>query len=358
LQIVEAVAAADAASGQGSRAALIAIGLMAGLILCSVAAAVVLWAVGGTKDRGNGNAAIAYSSKPRLPARPASVAAPAAAGKPAEPVPAPVPQPAAKAEPPASSPAPVKVEAAAANKDVVTAVLEKLVTSEPERALSPKERKRLENREVRVRERPAPSVARAAVAPVYRRPFQIARSAVARTAVEIGEAPSVAANVPSPPPQVASLPPPQIGPLQEAVQTTAAPSPTTVPAPPSGSPSRSLEPASPSLTGVWGTVRSAKTASPFAPVSVRLILSEKDGWVSGTLTGKYQAPKQARFNAEVAFSFGGTGGGPLKFQFAGTRNSKGIIELIRLPGSMNTLEVVWSMDGRKLVFDDLFYRLK
>ena len=131
------------------------------------------------------------------------------------------------------------------------------------------------------------------------------------------------------------------------------------PAPQVPSASKPQAPKHPSLAGVWSTARSAKTASSFAPVLVKIGISESEGWLAGSLTGVYRIPKSARFNAECSFSFGGPDrGGSLKFAFAAPGGSKGTIELIRLPGNPNAMEVVWVPAGRDFVFDDLFYRMR
>jgi hypothetical protein len=87
------------------------------------------------------------------------------------------------------------------------------------------------------------------------------------------------------------------------------------------------------------------------------MLSESSNQVSGTFAGRYKIPKNIKMNPRVNFSFEGPlRPGSSKFNFAAADGSRGQIELIRLPGKQNAIEVVWYSERDKLTFDDIFFR--
>jgi proteasome lid subunit RPN8/RPN11 len=187
----------------------------------------------------------------------------------------------------------------------------------------------------------------------------------------------------APPPQsadkpVAQSPPAQIAsnvPIQQpirspaavqtpvekpAVQTAPPPTVTPRPTPPVEQP-KSPDAPSPgaSLEGTWVTQPSVDSASVFPPIAVSLQIIDKDGSLRGVLTGTYRVSKEIKFDSQVTLAFAGRdSGGSIKLPYSATGGGKGVIELIRLPGKPNTIEVIWRPDGRKLVFDDLFFRTR
>jgi hypothetical protein len=123
---------------------------------------------------------------------------------------------------------------------------------------------------------------------------------------------------------------------------------TTQPAAPIRPPEVTLPP----LAGTWVASRAARNASPLAAVSVRVILSDTGGWITGTLTGTYQVPRKTQLDPHVAISFAGPGGGKsLKFPFSAADGSKGTLEIIRLPAARTPSSGMGT--GRvNLAFDD------
>ena len=114
-----------------------------------------------------------------------------------------------------------------------------------------------------------------------------------------------------------------------------------------------------SLAGTWVTQRSVDSASVFPPIAVSLQIIDKDGSLRGVLTGTYRVSKEIKFDSQVTLAFAGRdSGGSIMLPYSATGGGKGVIELIRLPGKPNTIEVIWRPDGRKLVFDDLFFRTR
>ena len=75
--------------------------------------------------------------------------------------------------------------------------------------------------------------------------------------------------------------------------------------------------------------------------------------------GRYKVPKNSKISPKVSFDFGGPvqAAGPSKFTFTSPDGSKGQIELIRLNGKQNAIEVVWYSNRDKITFDDIFYRV-
>ena len=87
------------------------------------------------------------------------------------------------------------------------------------------------------------------------------------------------------------------------------------------------------------------------------MLVDTNGQVSGTFSGKYKVPKNMKMGPKVNFSFEGTlHTGSSKFTFTAADGNRGQVEIIRLPGKQNAIEVVWYSERDKLTFDDLFFR--
>jgi hypothetical protein len=92
---------------------------------------------------------------------------------------------------------------------------------------------------------------------------------------------------------------------------------------------------------------------------VTLSISEEGNWVRGTLLGRYRAPKSSGLKPDVHFSFGGPlRSGTMKFPWGAGDGTKGEIEIIRLPNSSDSLEIVWYGADRKFVFKDIVVRAK
>ena len=88
------------------------------------------------------------------------------------------------------------------------------------------------------------------------------------------------------------------------------------------------------------------------------MLAEAYNQVSGTFAGRYKIPKSNKVNPRVNFSFEGPlHPGSSKFTFTAADGSRGQIELIRVPGKQNAIEVVWYSERDKLTFDDIFFRV-
>ena len=88
------------------------------------------------------------------------------------------------------------------------------------------------------------------------------------------------------------------------------------------------------------------------------MLTEAHNQVTGNFTGRYKVPKNGRVNPRVSFSFEGPlHNGSSKFFFTSADGMKGEIELIRLPGKEDAIEVVWYSERDKLTFDDIFFRM-
>ena len=111
------------------------------------------------------------------------------------------------------------------------------------------------------------------------------------------------------------------------------------------------------ISGEWTLNRSRPSGSPFRPESMTLSISEEGNWVRGTLVGRYRAPKSSGFRPDVSFSFGGQlRSGPMKFPWGAGDGTKGEIEIIRVPNSSDSLEIVWYGTDRKLIFNDIVVR--
>lgn len=87
------------------------------------------------------------------------------------------------------------------------------------------------------------------------------------------------------------------------------------------------------------------------------MLVQADNQIHGTFSGRYKVPKNARVSPRVNFSFEGpVSANSSKFTFSASDGMRGQIELIRLPGKQNAIEVVWYSERDKLTFDDIFFR--
>jgi hypothetical protein len=146
--------------------------------------------------------------------------------------------------------------------------------------------------------------------------------------------------------------PPPPAPVNRST-TAAAPPPVSKPAAPAPQPVRT----EPSLSGRWVYSPASKSGSAYPPESVTLMLAEAYNQVNGTFAGRYKVPKNGKLNPKVNFSFEGPlRPGSSKFSFTAPDGMKGEIELIRLPGKQNAIEVVWYSERDKLTFDDIFFR--
>jgi hypothetical protein len=112
------------------------------------------------------------------------------------------------------------------------------------------------------------------------------------------------------------------------------------------------------LSGKWIYSAGSASNSPFPPETVTLNLTEVNGQVRGIFAGRYRVPRNNKFSGRVTFSFDGpVHPGSSKFPFTASDGMKGTIEVIRLPGRQDTIEVVWHSERDKLTFDDLYFRL-
>ncbi len=69
-------------------------------------------------------------------------------------------------------------------------------------------------------------------------------------------------------------------------------------------------------------------------------------------------PRGRKFGPSVKFHFEcAVHPSSSKFPFATTGGTKGEIEVIRLPGKQDAIEVVWYSERDKLTFDDIFFRV-
>jgi hypothetical protein len=94
------------------------------------------------------------------------------------------------------------------------------------------------------------------------------------------------------------------------------------------------------------------------PARIGKPLTEANNQVRGSFAGRYKVPKGQRMNPRVNFSFvGPLHAGSSKFTFTAADGLKGEIELIRLPGKQDAIEVVWYSERDKLTFDDIFFRV-
>jgi proteasome lid subunit RPN8/RPN11 len=118
------------------------------------------------------------------------------------------------------------------------------------------------------------------------------------------------------------------------------------------------QPAQPSLSGRWVYSPASKSGSPYPPESATLGLAEAQGHVRGIFAGRYKVPKNKKMKSRVEFNFGGPlSAGLSRFTFTAADGTKGEIQLIRLPGKQDAIEVVWYSEREKLTFDDVFFRV-
>jgi proteasome lid subunit RPN8/RPN11 len=160
-------------------------------------------------------------------------------------------------------------------------------------------------------------------------------------------------------PQVPPVTPPPVtrpqapeGSPPPAADPTAQPNAARLEQPPPSAPTGS------SLSGRWVYSPASKSGSPFPPESVTLVMTEAYGQVRGILAGRYRVPKNRKFNPKVNFNFEGVvHPSSSKFRFSAQDGMRGEIEVIRLPGKQDALEVVWYSERDKLTFDDIFFRV-
>jgi len=112
------------------------------------------------------------------------------------------------------------------------------------------------------------------------------------------------------------------------------------------------------LSGHWVHGADAPTGSPFPPESLSLTLNESGGQLRGSFSGSYKVPKDRKGNGRIDFEFAGpAGAGSARFPFNAADGSKGEVEIIRLPGHLDTIEVVWHSSRDQITFDDVFQRV-
>ena len=151
--------------------------------------------------------------------------------------------------------------------------------------------------------------------------------------------------------------PPASQPATSAAAGTAAPAAPTAPniAPAAVQPPK---PILARLSGHWVHGADAPTGSPFPPESLSLTLNESGGQLRGSFSGSYKVPKDRKGNGRIDFEFAGpAGAGSARFPFNAADGSKGEVEIIRLPGHLDTIEVVWHSSRDRITFDDVFQRV-
>jgi proteasome lid subunit RPN8/RPN11 len=180
----------------------------------------------------------------------------------------------------------------------------------------------------------------------------LAPQAIASPAREPDKPPATV-ELPAPPPVTA--PPATRPPV--TLQPPARP-PVSPPQPESKPVTAAPKPAQSALSGRWVYSPATKSGSPFPPESVNLVMTEANNQVRGILDGRYKVPKGQKMNPRVNLNFEGpVHAGSSKFTFTAADGLKGEIELIRLPGKQDAIEVVWYSERDKLTFDDIFFRL-
>ncbi|MGP8248029.1 MAG: hypothetical protein ACLQVN_26390 [Bryobacteraceae bacterium] len=113
------------------------------------------------------------------------------------------------------------------------------------------------------------------------------------------------------------------------------------------------------LSGHWVHGADGPTGSPFPPESLLLTLNESAGRLQGSFSGSYKVPKNRKLNGRVDFDFAGpAGAGSARFPFKAADGSKGEVEIIRVPGHLDTIEVVWHSSRDRITFDDVFQRVQ
>ena len=213
--------------------------------------------------------------------------------------------------------------------------------------------------------------------PVSKEATPAAASSPAPPRQQIAEAakpPAPAASSPAHPPSVtpatpavsqpvanpASVPHPSAPAPQPSVSATAV-SPALAPPPAPKAAAAAVLPPKPSVTplsGHWVHGADAPTGSPFPPESLLLTLSESAGQIRGSFSGSYKVPKNRKLNGKVDFQFAGPAGtGSARLPFTSADGSKGEVEIIRVAGHIDTLEVVWHSSRDRVTFDDVFQRV-
>jgi proteasome lid subunit RPN8/RPN11 len=112
------------------------------------------------------------------------------------------------------------------------------------------------------------------------------------------------------------------------------------------------------LSGHWVHGADGPSGSPFPPESLLLTLTESAGQLHGSFSGSYKVPKNRKVNGRVDFQFAGPAStGSARFPFQAADGSKGEVEIIRVPGHIDTIEVVWHSSRDQITFDDVFQRV-
>jgi hypothetical protein len=145
----------------------------------------------------------------------------------------------------------------------------------------------------------------------------------------------------------------------EGSGTIANPAPVS-PSPPKAAPApvQPPKPVAAPLSGHWVHGADGPSGSPFPPESLLLTLNESAGQVRGSFSGSYKIPKNRKVNGRVDFQFAGPSGtGSARFPFNSADGSKGEVEIIRVPGHVDTIEVVWHSSRDQITFDDVFQRV-
>ncbi|MDP3001346.1 MAG: hypothetical protein Q8N47_27935 [Bryobacterales bacterium] len=276
-----------------------------------------------------------------------------AAQKKAPPVPIVPPQPLPRAAPSGTPPA-------VAGKQLVAVVKP---ASPPVRPEIPASKPAIAVQQPAPKATPPPPAAQPA--PVESKPVPAAKSepAVSKPVPQVQQpAPQTPAATPPAPqtpaatPPASHPPPAESKPVPVAKSEPAASKPVPLAKPEPAAVKPAAVSAAP-VSGEWTLNRSGQSGSPFRPESVTLSISEEGNWVRGTLIGRYRAPKSSGFRPDVSFSFGGQlRSGTMKFPWGAGDGTKGEIEIIRVPNSSDSLEIVWYGADRKLVFNDIVVR--
>jgi len=138
-------------------------------------------------------------------------------------------------------------------------------------------------------------------------------------------------------------------------------SPASEPPPPPKAAPTPVQPPRPSLaplSGHWVHGADGPTGSPFPPESLLLTLNESAGQLRGSFSGSYKVPKNRKLNGKVDFQFAGpASAGSARLPFTSADGSKGEVEIIRVAGHTDTIEVVWHSSRDQITFDDVFQRV-
>jgi hypothetical protein len=111
------------------------------------------------------------------------------------------------------------------------------------------------------------------------------------------------------------------------------------------------------LAGRWTYSGAFQSGSPFPPESATLAIVETNGQVAGTFTGRYRVPKGRKFRADVQLRFAGpVQPGSQRLTFTAADDTTGEIEILRVAGKPNEVEVVWHSTRDGLTFDDVLFR--